>query len=164
MEVKDWREANDAFSMCPWDFQSCESIEEALNRIWKKPVPKDLHVGFDALQKSVTELNVAHVKLGVWKQAHFCILYTLRSGAELFGGAPSEQSVGLELDDEVSSAGLRRRGEAATRSWKLVAGKVFSYILKSALHPHEYVLSFASCSFWSSSLPPCCIRCCHAFS
>lgn len=26
------------------------------------------------------------------RQTHFCIIYTLVSGAELFGGAPSEQS------------------------------------------------------------------------
>ena len=216
--------------ICTWASMPCRNLPQPRIGLESKPcqsLPKSANA-----HSQVTELNVAHVKLGVWKQAetagtwgllfflrrllplcrleirgkaHFCILYTLRSGAELFGGAPSEQSaweprgarsvhmrricgacrapqcaalricefelrmprvsageVGLELDDEVSSAGLRRRGEAATRSWKLVAGKVFSYILKSALHPHEYVLSFASCSFWSSSLPPCCIRCCHA--
>ena len=80
-------------------------------------------MGFSALSQSVRELHVAMVKCGAGKQTHFCIIYTLLSGAELFGGAPSEQSaasladpahavqVGLELEDEV--VGLRRRGQAA---------------------------------------------------
>lgn len=110
IEVADWKEANAAYSMCPWNFEGCESIEDVLNCIWKKPVPKDLQVGFAALLQSVRHINVALVKCGAWKQTHFCIIYTLISGAELFGGAPSEQSVGLELEEEV--VGLRRRGQA----------------------------------------------------
>ncbi|CAE7901635.1 MRL1 [Symbiodinium microadriaticum] len=93
MEVKDWTEAA-SFESCPWNFGHCESVEDVLNCIWKTPVPKDLHVGFDAMQKSVKGVSIAYVKLGTLKEIHYCILYTLRSGAELFGGAPSEQTAG----------------------------------------------------------------------
>ena len=37
--------------------------------IWKKPVPKDLQVGFAALLQSVRHINVSLVKCGAWKQA-----------------------------------------------------------------------------------------------
>ena len=36
------------------------------------------------------------------RQTHFCIIYTLLSGAELFGGAPSEQSAGGPRRDSFS--------------------------------------------------------------
>eukprot|EP00439_Symbiodinium_sp_Y106_P055026 s1815_g7.t1 len=121
MEVKDWTEAA-SFESCPWNFGHCESVEDVLNCIWKTPVPKDLHVGFDAMQKSVKSVSIAYVKLGTLKEIHYCILYTLRSGAELFGGAPSEQTVGLELDPGEETAGLRRRrgAEASANSWRIV--------------------------------------------
>jgi len=121
MEVKDWTEAA-SFESCPWNFGHCESVEDVLNCIWKTPVPKDLHVGFDAMQKSVKGVSIAYVKLGSLKEIHYCILYTLRSGAELFGGAPSEQTVGLELEPGEETAGLRRRrgAEASANSWRIV--------------------------------------------
>lgn len=112
LDIVDWKEANAAFSLCPWNFEGCTSIEEVLKCIWKNPVPKDLSVGYSALSQSVREIHVAMVKCAAGKQTHFCILYTLTSGAELFGGAPSEQSVGLELEEEV--VGLRKRRGQAT--------------------------------------------------
>ena len=59
-------------------------------------------------------------------QTHFCVIYTLLSGAELFGGAPSEQSVGLELEEEV--VGLRRRGQVQKTDGE--TGMIWTYILK----------------------------------
>ena len=110
IDIVDWKEAA-SLPSCPWNFEGCESIDDVLHCIWKKPVVKDLTVGFSALSQSVRELHVAMVRCGMEKTTHFCVIYTLVSGAELFGGAPSEQSVGLELEDEV--VGLRRRGQAA---------------------------------------------------
>ena len=48
------------WSLCAWFLRP---------GIWKKPVPKDLQVGFAALLQSVRHINVALVKCGAWKQA-----------------------------------------------------------------------------------------------
>ena len=55
------------------------------------------------------------------RQTHFCIIYTLLSGAELFGGAPSEQSAGAPSGPEIpfeiwirSPHTLKRQGEKQT--------------------------------------------------
>lgn len=42
---------------------------KSIQGIWKKPVPKDLTVGFSALSQSVRFVHVALVKCGTWKQA-----------------------------------------------------------------------------------------------
>jgi len=84
----DWKEWS-TIPGCPWSFEGCEEIGEAMDRI----------------------------KLPLTKEVHHVTIYTLLTGAELFGGAPLEHAVGLDLgmnaytkDDEVPS-GLRRRGQ-----------------------------------------------------
>lgn len=113
----DWKEWS-TIPGCPWSFEGCEEIGEAMDRIWRAPLStKEMQNAFDALKPRVKGVQVARIKLPLTKEVHHVVIYTLLTGAELFGGAPLEHAVGLELgmnaytqDDEVPS-GLRRRGQ-----------------------------------------------------
>eukprot|EP00933_Yihiella_yeosuensis_P038740 TRINITY_DN3267_c0_g1_i1.p1 TRINITY_DN3267_c0_g1~~TRINITY_DN3267_c0_g1_i1.p1 ORF type:complete len:223 (-),score=27.66 TRINITY_DN3267_c0_g1_i1:153-821(-) len=69
--------------------------------------------GYTALCDRVDTVKVAKVSLGYDKEVHWCIIYVLKTGAELFGGQPTEHTVGLDLSDddnsEVAPGGLRQR-------------------------------------------------------
>eukprot|EP00440_Ansanella_granifera_P021796 gb/GFBE01023663.1/.p1 GENE.gb/GFBE01023663.1/~~gb/GFBE01023663.1/.p1 ORF type:complete len:312 (+),score=62.87 gb/GFBE01023663.1/:1-936(+) len=116
LNVKDWKQAHE-LPGCPWNFDGCGSLDDVLSCIWKAPVPKELQVGFDALQKRVKNISVAHIIL-TSREAHFCVVYSLITGAELFGGAPAEHTVGVELigEPEEDSGLRRRRGASSTSS------------------------------------------------
>jgi len=117
LEIKDWSEAS-GLSGCPWTFDSCQSIEDVLSVIWRRPLGPDLQGAADALCKRVKKVRVARVVAGLPQVTHFAIVYTLQTGAELFGGAPVEHAVGLDLgsvdfpEEEEESSTLRHRRAA----------------------------------------------------
>mmetsp|Transcript_123869 Transcript_123869/g.358247 ORF Transcript_123869/g.358247 Transcript_123869/m.358247 type:complete len:334 (+) Transcript_123869:80-1081(+) len=115
LEIKDWQSASE-LPGCPWNFDDCSGLSEALERIWRKPLCADLQSGFDALKPRVRNLQIARVTVTMPRAVHFAVVYTLNTGAELFGGAPAEHAVGLDMGDDASvgSAGLRRRRGSAS--------------------------------------------------
>eukprot|EP00405_Crypthecodinium_cohnii_P042708 CAMPEP_0206559458 /NCGR_PEP_ID=MMETSP0325_2-20121206/20406_1 /ASSEMBLY_ACC=CAM_ASM_000347 /TAXON_ID=2866 /ORGANISM="Crypthecodinium cohnii, Strain Seligo" /LENGTH=346 /DNA_ID=CAMNT_0054060963 /DNA_START=14 /DNA_END=1054 /DNA_ORIENTATION=+ len=119
LDLKDWSEASE-FPGCPWNFECCQGLDEVLEKIWKQPLPTELQSGYKALAARIKSVRVARVKATLPTATHFVIVYTLMTGAELFGGAPIEHAVGLTLDNEEETTmsnkpddGLRRRRGAA---------------------------------------------------
>lgn len=125
LEVKDWQQACH-MPGCPWTFDTCEGLPEVLERIWRQPLCKELQTAFEALKPRVKNVQVARVSLAMPKEVHYSIIYTLVTGAELFGGAPLEHAVGLELGEDPDldanngpgADGLRRRRGATPTSRK----------------------------------------------
>jgi len=133
LEVKDWQQAGQ-FPGCPWSFDGCESVEDVLRRIWRMPLSKHLSSALDALESHVQAVRIARSPALLAEEVHFAVIYTLSSGAELFGGAPLEHAVGLELGDSGCEPGMgtsppwspispvrrdglrRRRGESSPKS------------------------------------------------
>lgn len=100
-----WSEA-DQLGGCPWNFLGCDSVEDALARIWCSPLHSSLRKPFQNLLTTVKDLKV--VRCGS-EDTHYAVVYTLLTGALVFGCAPLDLSVGLDLADE----GLRRRRGAS---------------------------------------------------
>lgn len=120
LEVKDWREAALLLG-CPWNLQGCESLQEVLECMWRGPLPEELQAAYETLQKQVTDVKVAKVTLGLRDEEHFVVVYRLKTGGEVFGGAPLGQTAGVDLlaaEDNVpstsSTSGVRRRLPATT--------------------------------------------------
>jgi len=119
LEIEDWSDAN-RFSGCPWNFDSCQTVDDVLSVIWRKPLSPDLQGAADALFKRVKKVRVARVVTGMPQTTHFAIVYSLQIGAELFGGAPVEHAVGLDLggedfpEEEAAGSTLRHRRAAAS--------------------------------------------------
>lgn len=117
MEIKDWQQAGE-LPGCPWNFDSCHTVPDVLERIWRSPLCPELQTAFDALSNRVKNVQVARVQATMPTATHFTIVYSLHTGAELFGGSPLEHAVGLDLgqDEDVRArspsprrGGLRRR-------------------------------------------------------
>lgn len=111
-ELHDWK-AN-AFPGSPWNFDHCENLEDVLASIWRSPLDPRLEGGRAELHRRVTRIRLARCVLDrPARTTHFCIIYTLTSGAELFGGAPTDDAIGLSLDEAMNPAEgddrLRRR-------------------------------------------------------
>jgi len=103
LEVRDWSEAG-ALAGCPWDFDGCEELGEALERVWRGPLLAELRAAKAALEPRVRALRVACCPTP--SGPRFAAVYALAGGQELFGGAPLEHAVTLEL-------GAPTAGEAA---------------------------------------------------
>lgn len=109
LEFKDWQDAGQ-LPGCPWCFDGCDSTEDVIKSIWRAPLNKGLQQALGALLSRVKKVRVARVNFRATDECFFAAVYTLNSGAELFGGQPLEQAVGLDLDDEgPGEVGLRRR-------------------------------------------------------
>mmetsp|Transcript_51682 Transcript_51682/g.123028 ORF Transcript_51682/g.123028 Transcript_51682/m.123028 type:complete len:352 (+) Transcript_51682:70-1125(+) len=98
LEIVDWSAAAE-LEGSPWDFDGCETTQDALSRVWKQPVATILQEPFASMQRQVTRIRVAKCSISWPREVHFAIVYTLQTGAEIFGGAPLESSVGLELPE-----------------------------------------------------------------
>jgi len=114
LELKDWREASE-LSGSPWTFDSCASVSDAMQCVWRVPLNAAMQHAFDALQARVKGLRVAKVSFNFTDEVFFAVVYRLNSGAELFGGAPLDHAVGVELGStranmELEAALRRRRG------------------------------------------------------
>eukprot|EP00929_Paragymnodinium_shiwhaense_P007557 TRINITY_DN111473_c0_g1_i1.p1 TRINITY_DN111473_c0_g1~~TRINITY_DN111473_c0_g1_i1.p1 ORF type:complete len:352 (-),score=74.46 TRINITY_DN111473_c0_g1_i1:48-1103(-) len=113
LDRKPWAEAH-LLPGSPWSFDGCEDLQAALERVWRPPLGPELDKAYNALRARVKDLSVAKVRLPLVKEVHYVLVYTLITGAELFGGAPTELSVGVELGpgmetDEDAFSGLRQR-------------------------------------------------------
>lgn len=123
LEVREWQQACQ-LAGCPWSFDACEDLPEVLDTIWRQPLCKELQTALEALKPRVKSLQVAKVSLTMPPAVHFVIIYKLITGAEIFGGAPLEHAVGLELGEDpdrdadggVSADGFRRRRGSSTPS------------------------------------------------
>jgi len=92
LELKEWQEAG-AFSDCPWNFEGCEYISDVIRRIWQGELSSELQGAFDAIDNQVRNVNIARVTVSCPQDVvHFAAVYTLNSGAELFGGGPYEKA------------------------------------------------------------------------
>lgn len=117
LEQREWTEAGQ-ISDSPWSFEGCEDLSAALDRIWRAPLCTELQDAFVVLKHNVKNIRVARIDLPADNEVFFSIIYQLNTGAELFGGAPSDNAVGFEFsecmtDDEgdaEGATGLRRRG------------------------------------------------------
>jgi len=111
MDIYGWNDLGE-LDGCPWNFEGCETLQDALARVWKQPLPTELQESLQCLQRHVKNLKVARCSLAWPQEVHFAAVYTLQTGAEIFGGAPIDQAIGVELsrdDTASSSSGLRRR-------------------------------------------------------
>lgn len=107
IEYKDWEEAGQ-MPGCPWSFDGCESVQDVIKSIWRTPLHTGLQQALSALLSRVKKVRVARVHDRMTDETYFSVIYTLNSGAELFGGQPLDLSIGLELEG-ISEPGLRRR-------------------------------------------------------
>jgi len=127
LDKKEWNDVSQ-FEGCPWNFEGCEDVGSVLERIWRPPLNQDLQSAYEALKPRVKNVSVMRIVLAHPKERHWMLVYTLLTGAELFGGAPREHAIGLDLGDakpgddcevdEISStsttsSGLRHRGAVA---------------------------------------------------
>lgn len=116
VEVVNWREACN-FPGCPWNFDGCESMEHVFERIWCNPIHQGLHDSSLVLMGKCKDVRVARCSYNVKTiDVQFLVVYVLKSGAELFAGAPRDFGVGVNLPDEddeswvdIGSEGLRNR-------------------------------------------------------
>jgi len=115
LDKKHWSEVH-TMPGSPWSFDRCNTLADALERVWRPPLGPELEKAFDALKARVANLHVAKVKLPLVKELHYVLVYQLITGAELFGGAPTELSFGVDLgvgpgmeQDEDDFSGLRQR-------------------------------------------------------
>jgi hypothetical protein len=107
VQVKEWQDANE-LSGCPWGFDGCDSVEDVIKSIWRTPLHTGLQQALSALLARVTKVRVSRVHYRMTDETFFSVIYTLKSGAELFGGQPLDLSVGLDLEG-ISEPGMRRR-------------------------------------------------------
>jgi hypothetical protein len=107
VEYKCWQEA-EHLQGCPWCFDGCETVEDVIKSIWRSPLHTGLQQALSALLSRVKDVRVARVHNRIPDEIHFAIVYSLKSGAELFGGQPLDLSIGLDLDSS-NEPGLRRR-------------------------------------------------------
>lgn len=111
IEYKSWQEANQ-IPGCPWSFDGCDCVEEVIRRIWRNPLHTGLQQALEALVARVSHVRIARVQYYVPEEEEFfTVVYSLKTGAELFGGQPLEMSVGLDLMDttDIEESGLRQR-------------------------------------------------------
>mmetsp|Transcript_113098 Transcript_113098/g.351092 ORF Transcript_113098/g.351092 Transcript_113098/m.351092 type:complete len:352 (+) Transcript_113098:50-1105(+) len=119
MELRDWQQAAE-LAGCPWSFGGCTSLEDVLGRIWlTAPLVEDLKDAFEALQAKVKGVQIARVRVESPPELYFAVVYTLATGAELFGGEPVEPPAitepGGETNDLTTSQGTRRRGSGSAQ-------------------------------------------------
>jgi len=107
VEFKDWQEAGQ-LPGCPWSFDGCDSVEDVIKSVWRTPLHTGLQQALKALISRVKKVRIARVHCRMSDETFFSVIYQLNSGAELFGGAPLELSIGLDLEG-ISEPGLRRR-------------------------------------------------------
>eukprot|EP00418_Pyrodinium_bahamense_P030955 CAMPEP_0179154248 /NCGR_PEP_ID=MMETSP0796-20121207/75057_1 /TAXON_ID=73915 /ORGANISM="Pyrodinium bahamense, Strain pbaha01" /LENGTH=494 /DNA_ID=CAMNT_0020855603 /DNA_START=54 /DNA_END=1538 /DNA_ORIENTATION=+ len=100
VELRDWQQAAELRG-CPWSFDGCTSLQEALEHVWLPLVDEALGAALDALAAQLGAMRVARVSAIGSEEHYFAVVYTLLTGAELFGGAPLEHEVSLELSHEV---------------------------------------------------------------
>lgn len=115
-----WEEAC-TIEDCPWDFTGCTTVQEALGRIWVEPVRRELRRTYEHLKSSVEGLRVSRVYWPVNEEVHHAVIYSLPTGAMIFGGAPlglpSVELTGMSEDvDEHPDTGLRRRRDGSKGS------------------------------------------------
>lgn len=117
METKDWREAAQ-LPGCPWSFDGCDDEQDVLECIWRAPLCKDMQAALTTLKTRVKGIQVAKVSLSWPQEVHFAAVYTLSSGAELFGGPPLDIAVELEMTSADSGARsqLRQRRSRSSPS------------------------------------------------
>jgi len=108
VEFRDWQDAV-LMQGCPWSFDGCDSVEDLIKCIWRNPLHTGLQQAMTALISRTKNVRVARVHYRMTDETFYSVVYTLKSGAELFGGQPLEMAVGLELDEGISEPGLRRR-------------------------------------------------------
>mmetsp|Transcript_6510 Transcript_6510/g.15894 ORF Transcript_6510/g.15894 Transcript_6510/m.15894 type:complete len:349 (-) Transcript_6510:28-1074(-) len=98
---------------CPWNFEGCETVQDAIFRVWRQPLPTQLQESLQCLLRHVKNVKVVRCTLAWPLEVHFAVVYTLQTGAEIFGGAPIDQAIGVELSTKDESEnvghGLRRR-------------------------------------------------------
>eukprot|EP00747_Dinoflagellata_sp_TGD_P190296 gnl/TRDRNA2_/TRDRNA2_51797_c0_seq1.p1 gnl/TRDRNA2_/TRDRNA2_51797_c0~~gnl/TRDRNA2_/TRDRNA2_51797_c0_seq1.p1 ORF type:complete len:354 (-),score=65.86 gnl/TRDRNA2_/TRDRNA2_51797_c0_seq1:88-1080(-) len=112
--VYEWKEAS-SVNGCPWNFEGCDSVKDVLEKMWRSPLDKRLQEAVAELEKRVKNVQVAKCTVPLEGEGgvYFCAIYTLHTGGQIFGGAPLDQAVGVELGevplDGEQSEGLRRR-------------------------------------------------------
>mmetsp|Transcript_68653 Transcript_68653/g.200930 ORF Transcript_68653/g.200930 Transcript_68653/m.200930 type:complete len:351 (-) Transcript_68653:253-1305(-) len=122
LDAKGWQQAGQ-LEGCPWSFDGCDDVQDAMERIWRRPLARDLHSTFEVLKASVQNIQVARFQASDFDEAVFVAVYALRGGAELFGGAPLEHTVGVELFGEEScepgrgTSPVRRPSSPTRRRW-----------------------------------------------
>lgn len=114
VEVKKWQDAGQ-IGGCPWCFDGCDSVQDVIQSIWRTPLHTGLQQALSALMARVKNVRVARVHYRMTDETYHAVIYTLNSGAELFGGQPLEMAVGLDLEG-ISEPGLRRRRGANGQS------------------------------------------------
>jgi len=98
-ELHDWYEVASSLPDSPWSFDRCGSLEDVLATIWRSPLDRRLQGGFAELHRRMRRVRVARCVLDrPVEKTYFCIVYTLSSGAEIFGGSPVDDAIGLSLD------------------------------------------------------------------
>jgi len=112
IEFKTWQEANQ-LPGCPWSFDGCDCVEDVIKSIWRTPLHTGLQQALSALTSRVKSVRVARVHYRMPDdETFFAVVYSLKSGAELFGGQPLDMSVGLDLEG-ICEPGIRRRHGSA---------------------------------------------------
>lgn len=115
IEYKTWQEANQ-MAGCPWCFDGCDCVEDVLKSIWRNPLHTGLQQAQTALLARIKNIRVARVHYRMPEdETFFAIMYSLKSGAELFGGQPLDLSVGLDLEG-ICEPGIRRRHGSSENS------------------------------------------------
>jgi len=107
IEYKDWQQAGE-MDGCPWSFDGCDTVQDVIQKIWRNPLHTGLQQALKALMARVKNVRLCKVHYRMTDETFYAVLYTLNSGAELFGGQPLELSVGLDLEG-ISEPGIRRR-------------------------------------------------------
>mmetsp|Transcript_67422 Transcript_67422/g.197145 ORF Transcript_67422/g.197145 Transcript_67422/m.197145 type:complete len:340 (+) Transcript_67422:58-1077(+) len=122
LELRDWQQAGDVPG-CPWHFDGCETLEDALGRIWRSPVHSELEAAFETLKARVRALQVARMSVAFPREeVRYAAIYTLLTGAELFGGEPVECGAPAEREESAGS-GLRQRGAASQGGTGMAKGQ-----------------------------------------
>mmetsp|Transcript_53189 Transcript_53189/g.167152 ORF Transcript_53189/g.167152 Transcript_53189/m.167152 type:complete len:340 (+) Transcript_53189:2-1021(+) len=137
-EVKDWREADD-IPGCPWDFEGCETVVDALGRIWCEALPGELEPAFEVLKIKVRGLQVARMAVSFPREeVRHAIIYTLQTGAELFGGDPLPRGRAPAAPAAQANAGLWQR-RSGPQGGRTSAGQSGPASLPSHLAPFFHI-------------------------
>ena len=115
LDVADWQRSCDTFDTCPWGLDSCDTLDQVFQRVWREPLPEALRQSVQSLRECVKDGKVARCGCNYEGSVTvYCLIYVLTNGAELFGGAPMDLPIGLDLElDEAGDEGLHQRRRPA---------------------------------------------------
>lgn len=118
LETRDWAQAAE-FPDCPWAFDGCDDVQDALECIWSAPLCSDMQTALSALKAQVKSIQIARVTVPWPREVHYVAVYKLGSGAELFGGRPLSVAGDAgrgSTDPGVCGSELRQRRSRSSRS------------------------------------------------